>query len=145
MAVSRAQLADPECQVSDEDYDAIEAAIMETARGRWFLFEYARRHRHADTLMVMSAINSLHDSLQSSLQTTVQAALTPPRRNPYVISTKVTAALPEPRPELRVVEQVVATPAAVAEPEPAAAEPAAAEDLAPAELAKTGDIFEFKV
>ncbi len=138
MAVSRAQLADPECQVSDEDYDAIEAAIMETARGRWFLFEYARRHRHADTLMVMSAINSLHDSLHNSLQHTVQAALAPPRRNPYVISTKVTAALPEPRPELRVVEQAVAAPAA--EPAAPPPEPAPVE-----ELAKAGDIFEFKV
>jgi hypothetical protein len=135
VAVSRAQLADPECQVSDEDYDVIESAIMETARGRWFLFEYARRHRHADTLMVMSAINSLHDSLQSSLQHTVQAALAPPRRNPYVISTSVTAALPEPRAELRVVEQAVAT----SEP------PAPAAETGPPELAKAGDIFEFKV
>jgi hypothetical protein len=45
MALSRAQLADPECPVSDDDYDAIESAITETTRGRWFLFEYARRHR----------------------------------------------------------------------------------------------------
>ena len=26
-----------------EDYERIEAAVMETARGRWFLLEFARR------------------------------------------------------------------------------------------------------
>ena len=29
-------------------YEQIEAAVMETSRGRWFLNEYARRNRHAD-------------------------------------------------------------------------------------------------
>ena len=33
----------------DADYDAIRAAVMETARGRWFLGEHARRNRHAET------------------------------------------------------------------------------------------------
>ncbi|HTQ83284.1 MAG TPA: hypothetical protein VMI47_08440 [Pseudolabrys sp.] len=81
MALTRAQLADPDCPVSDDDYDAIESAIMETARGRWFLFEYARRHRHADTMMVMSAIGSLHDSLQATLQ-----EIGPPERGPEALS-----------------------------------------------------------
>ena len=81
MALTRAQLADPDCPVSDDDYDAIESAIMETARGRWFLFEYARRHRHADTMMVMSAIGSLHDSLQATLQ-----EIGPPERVPEALS-----------------------------------------------------------
>ena len=42
-----------------EDYEAIEAAVMETARGRWFLAEYARRHRTADTTVVLEAIGKL--------------------------------------------------------------------------------------
>lgn len=42
-----------------EDYDAIEAAVMETARGRWFLGEYARRHRSADTTVVLQALERL--------------------------------------------------------------------------------------
>ncbi|MCC2113402.1 MAG: protein phosphatase CheZ [Hyphomicrobiales bacterium] len=42
-----------------EDYDAIEAAVMETARGRWFLNEYARRHRSADTTVVLQAVERL--------------------------------------------------------------------------------------
>ncbi|HEY0293198.1 MAG TPA: hypothetical protein VGC51_12860 [Hansschlegelia sp.] len=32
-----------------DDYEAIADAVMETARGRWFLAEYARRNRAAET------------------------------------------------------------------------------------------------
>ncbi|HEV2513468.1 hypothetical protein [Bosea sp. (in: a-proteobacteria)] len=45
--------------LSAADYDTIAAAVMETARGRWFLAEYARRNRQADTEMVLSAIERL--------------------------------------------------------------------------------------
>src|SRR5262249_21553006 len=38
------------------DYDALCEAIMGTARGRWFLAEYARRNRHADTQLVLAAV-----------------------------------------------------------------------------------------
>jgi chemotaxis protein CheZ len=41
------------------DYDAIFAAVMETDRGRWFLAEYARRNRQADTAEVLAAIERL--------------------------------------------------------------------------------------
>lgn len=41
-------------------YEQIESAVMETARGRWFLAEYARRNRHAETLTILEAIESLH-------------------------------------------------------------------------------------
>src|SRR5438105_2758347 len=34
-------------QPSEEDYAAISEAFMETARGRWFLGEYAKRNRNA--------------------------------------------------------------------------------------------------
>jgi hypothetical protein len=43
---------DPE----EADYGAIAAAVMETERGRWFLAEYARRNRHADTEMLVAAL-----------------------------------------------------------------------------------------
>jgi hypothetical protein len=42
-------------------YAAIEAAVMETSRGRWFLAEHARRNRHADTLMLLGAMARLED------------------------------------------------------------------------------------
>src|SRR5919198_1424782 len=40
---------------SEEDYAAIAEAFMETSRGRWFLTEYAKRNRNADTRMVLDA------------------------------------------------------------------------------------------
>src|ERR1700704_6902141 len=41
---------------SEADYDAIFAAVMETLRGRWFLGEFAKRNRNADTELVLAAI-----------------------------------------------------------------------------------------
>ena len=46
-------------EISEEDYRAIEEAVMETARGRWFLAEYAKRNRVSDTSRVVEAIDSL--------------------------------------------------------------------------------------
>jgi len=63
MIPTRAQLADPNYPVSDSDYDAIVAAIMETSRGRWFLSEYARRNRQADTAMLINAIGKMQETL----------------------------------------------------------------------------------
>jgi hypothetical protein len=45
--------------LGDAEYDSIAAALMETDRGRWFLAEYARRNRNADTAMLMSALQRL--------------------------------------------------------------------------------------
>jgi len=45
--------------LSEADYDLIEAAVMETGRGRWFLAEYARRNRHSDTMTLLRAIDRL--------------------------------------------------------------------------------------
>jgi chemotaxis protein CheZ len=50
--------------LSDADYEAIEAAVVETNRGRWFLAEYARRNRHADTKMLLTAIDRLEAAIR---------------------------------------------------------------------------------
>jgi hypothetical protein len=50
-------------QPSEEDYDAISEAFMETARGRWFLGEYAKRNRNADTRMVLDAVARIEQTL----------------------------------------------------------------------------------
>ena len=50
---------------SEAEYDAICAAVMETNRGRWFLSEYARRNRQADTQVVLSAIERLESVIRS--------------------------------------------------------------------------------
>ncbi|MHA1560416.1 MAG: hypothetical protein ACTSWI_07080 [Alphaproteobacteria bacterium] len=51
----------PSARVTGADYDAIEEAVMETARGRWFLSEYARRNRAADTASVLEALGRLEE------------------------------------------------------------------------------------
>ena len=53
---------------SEEDYDAIREAFMETARGRWFLDEYARRNRNADTRMVLDAVSRIEETLAAQRQ-----------------------------------------------------------------------------
>lgn len=55
-------------QPSEEDYEAISEAFMETARGRWFLGEYAKRNRNADTSMVLDAVARIEQSLASQKQ-----------------------------------------------------------------------------
>jgi chemotaxis regulatin CheY-phosphate phosphatase CheZ len=55
--------------ISDADYEAIEYAVMETARGRWFLKEYAQRNRTADTQMLLAAIERLEGVVTSERQT----------------------------------------------------------------------------
>ena len=59
---------------AEDDYDAICATMMGSARGRWFLDEYARRNRNADTTLVLAAIERLEGTVrgereQQSFQT----------------------------------------------------------------------------
>lgn len=58
---------------SEEDYAAISAAFMETSRGRWFLGEYAKRNRNADTRMVLDAVARIEDSLSAQRQAAADA------------------------------------------------------------------------
>jgi hypothetical protein len=53
---------------SEDDYAAIREAFMETARGRWFLDEYARRNRNADTRMVLDAVSRVEETLAAQRQ-----------------------------------------------------------------------------
>src|ERR1043165_1036691 len=55
-------------QPGEADYDAISAAFMETTRGRWFLGEYARRNRNADTRMVLDAVARIEENLAAQKQ-----------------------------------------------------------------------------
>ncbi|MGM4989168.1 hypothetical protein [Tardiphaga sp. 841_E9_N1_2] len=52
----------------EADYDAIREAFMETARGRWFLAEYAKRNRTADTSLVLEAVTRLEANLAAQKQ-----------------------------------------------------------------------------
>jgi hypothetical protein len=53
--------------LSASDYEAIEAALLQTSRGRWFLAEYARRNRHADTGMLLGALERLENVVRDNL------------------------------------------------------------------------------
>ena len=50
--------------LSDVDYEQIEGAVMETARGRWFLAEYARSNRNADTTMLLKALDRIEGAMR---------------------------------------------------------------------------------
>ena len=52
----------------EKDYEAIREAFMETSRGRWFLGEYARRNRNADTRMVLDAVARIEETLAAQRQ-----------------------------------------------------------------------------
>jgi chemotaxis regulatin CheY-phosphate phosphatase CheZ len=50
--------------LNESDYEAIESAVMETMRGRWFLAEYARRNRHANTQVLLTALDRIESTLR---------------------------------------------------------------------------------
>ena len=81
MVPTRSQLADPNYPVSDRDYEAIVSAIMETSRGRWFLSEYAKRNRQADTQMLVTAIDRMKETLDLYSRAT----------RPYMVNTTVSS------------------------------------------------------
>src|SRR5688572_10471775 len=56
----------------EEDYAAIAEAFMETSRGRWFLTEYAKRNRNADTSMVLDAVARIEQSLTAQRDETLE-------------------------------------------------------------------------
>jgi hypothetical protein len=77
----------PPAGLNAADYDAIEAAVMETARGRWFLIEYDRRRRAAETAQLLQAVTRLERAVGTggapALAAPVKpAALPAPAREP---------------------------------------------------------------
>lgn len=60
----------------DAEYEAMLGAFHETARGRWFLGEYARRNRNADTHMVLTAVERIEATFTAQKQAMAPAAVT---------------------------------------------------------------------
>ena len=50
----------------NESFESLEAAVLETQRGRWFLEEYARRQRSAETLAILEILKKLENSMTNS-------------------------------------------------------------------------------
>jgi hypothetical protein len=49
--------------LEESDFETIEDAVLETARGRWFLREFARRARAADTGRLLEALGRIENLL----------------------------------------------------------------------------------
>lgn len=83
--------------LGEADFDAIREAFMETSRGRWFLAEYARRNRSADTAMVLDAVARIEQTIESQQQATpadaLPKALAAIRKSLIEARTSATAAL----------------------------------------------------
>src|SRR5437868_3701806 len=62
-------------QPNEEDYAAIHEAFMETSRGRWFLGEYAKRNRNADTRLVLDAVVRIEESIAAQKKAAAEADL----------------------------------------------------------------------
>lgn len=54
----------PVTPLAIEDFEAIESAVMETQRGRWFLTEYARRNRNCDTDTVLTTLERIERTMR---------------------------------------------------------------------------------
>lgn len=65
-ALSPSPAQAPDAASADAEYDAILSAFMETTRGRWFLTEYTKRNRNADTAMVLAAVARIEHGLATS-------------------------------------------------------------------------------
>jgi hypothetical protein len=52
-------------EFAGRDYDEVEAAVMETECGRWFLSEFRRRNAGADTRTVLLAVRNLEKRIKA--------------------------------------------------------------------------------
>ena len=50
--------------MNEAEYQALEATIAQTARGRWFLAEFARRNRAADSQALLGSICRLEEAVE---------------------------------------------------------------------------------
>ena len=55
-----------QAEPSEAEYDSFCATVMTSARGRWFLAEYARRHRKTDTTAVLEALRRIEASVRNA-------------------------------------------------------------------------------
>lgn len=61
--------------IRSADYEAIEEALLQSTRGRWFLTEYTQRNRNSDTRMLLDAISKLESSVLAPQQPAKSAHL----------------------------------------------------------------------
>jgi hypothetical protein len=59
--------------MTEHDYEMIQAAVMETVRGRWFLDEFARRTRMGEIHQMVEAVGRLERVVMSGHQPALSA------------------------------------------------------------------------
>ncbi len=79
MALLQTASQDDAPVIEDHDFDAIEAAVLETARGRWFLREFGRRLKAVENERVLEALVRIERLLAESRSAMVKpvAAMEP--------------------------------------------------------------------
>ena len=55
--------------LAPEDFEAIQEAVMETARGRWFLDQFATRLRAAETAQLTAGLHRLEKAVSANHET----------------------------------------------------------------------------
>jgi hypothetical protein len=100
--VAAATAAPPATVPSEADYTLFCDMMMATARGRWFLAEYLRRHRKSDTDAVLAALKRIELMLQRADDDDTGGAHPEPARALLTVVPSSPAtqspALPEPAP-----------------------------------------------
>jgi hypothetical protein len=85
MAEEPFALTIPGPPATEAEYDGICAAVMETGRGRWFLTEYARRNRHADTQVLLAALARIEAAIRRE-PAPDENATTPAKAEPRTVA-----------------------------------------------------------
>lgn len=57
----------------EAEYEAVYAAVTATERGRWFLTEFAKRNRHADTCSLITALKRIEAAVGANSQSEEEA------------------------------------------------------------------------
>jgi hypothetical protein len=68
-------LDDAEAISNIEDFERVKMAVLETARGRWFLAEHARRERADERMELMSSIKRLERLATENLEALRMSAI----------------------------------------------------------------------
>jgi hypothetical protein len=63
--------------LTEDDYERIEAAVMETERGRWFLKEFARRVRETESERLLDAMARIERIVETAVRTPAPAPIAP--------------------------------------------------------------------
>ena len=79
--------------MSEKEYAVIEEAVMSTARGRWFLAEYARRIRAAETDRILMALAAVAARMETPSPAKAPALAATPQ-DPFAIALADIDAMP---------------------------------------------------